>query len=229
MFKKILLAGMLAAAFLAGATEKAQAVILNPAPSVLNDDMGASVFSPTGSSISFTSIYDITSVLPPGWYSIFGFYYASDPYNKVIVIGSEDTRTLPQSAVIDFSSGNVYDLDDGGSIQSSFLVQAGSGIGFFQYYYNSDPIPFTLLEHSESYLNPAGANAFAAFQFKTDPSSYLIGFEEPITKTFLSYNIVGGITPVPEPSTLILLGSGAIALGFFNRKRSSREKNSHNA
>lgn len=219
MFRKILISSIMAAAFLVSSSDKAQAIIVNPAPALLNDDKGASIFSPTSSSIGFTTKYDITTTLPSGWYSVFGFYYAADPSTRISIFGSEDTRTLPQSASIDFNSGNVYDLDDGGSIQSSFLVQAGSGIGFFQQYYNSDPVPFTLLENSESYLNIGGLDAFAAFQFKSDPNAYLVGFNHPVSNTFLSYNIVGGITPVPEPSTLLLLGSGAVALGFFNRKR----------
>ncbi|MEK6760208.1 MAG: PEP-CTERM sorting domain-containing protein [Deltaproteobacteria bacterium] len=227
MFKKILLSSIIAAAFLMSSSEKAQAIIVNPAPLLLNDDTDASIFSPTSSSIGFATKYDITTTLPSGWFSVFGFYYVTDPSTKITVFGSEDTRTLPQSASIDFNSGNVYDLDDGGSIQSSFLAQAGSGIGFFQYYYNSDPVPYTLMENSEAYLNIDGLDAFAAFQYKSYSNAYLVGFNHPPSNTFLSYEVVGGITPVPEPSTLILLGSGAVALGFFNRKRSvSRGKKS---
>lgn len=93
--------------------------------------MDASIFSPTGSGIAFAAKYDITTTLPSGLYSVSGFYYATDPSTKITVFDSEDTRTLPQSASIDFNSGNVYDLYDGGAIQSSFLAQAGNGIGFF--------------------------------------------------------------------------------------------------
>lgn len=223
MLKKMLLSAVMSAAFLAGLSGPGQAAIVNPNPALLYDDNGATLFSPSSLVLNF-SVYDITSTLPADWFSIFGFYYSSDPSILTTIFGAEDIRTLPQSVMIDFGTGTVYDVDDGWSVQSIFTVNPGTNIGFYQYYGNVDPAVTPQLHFSEQALNPGGIKVSAAFQFKSDPSMYLMGFEEPISNTLLSYNILGGITPVnavPEPSTLLLLGSGAGMLGLFNRKRVS--------
>ena len=54
-------------------------------------------------------------------------------------------------------------------------------------------------------------DAFDAFEFRTTG----IAFEVD--------NIVSGIAPVPEPSTMMLLGAGILGLGLYGRRRAKKD------
>ncbi len=198
MLRKIFLSGIMVASFLLGLSGTGQATIMNLAPGILNDDNDRSLFTPYGPVVSFKSIYD-RSTLDPAWSSIFGFYYASDPMNKIAIFEADDVRTLTQTSAVDFTTGTVYDVDAGWTVQSSFAVNPGIDIGFFQYYYNSDPLVLPRIKYSEAMLNTGGLKSHAAFSFKSDIKNYLLGFEEPSSNTLYSLNIVSSVTPVPEP------------------------------
>lgn len=143
--------------------------------------------------------------------SAFGFYYQSDPSSLIAIFGTEDqdpdpngANSIQQVAQIDFSSGHVYDVDDNNAIQSTFTPGL-SPVGFFYGLDLSSIGGGAILLFTDPSLN-GGIDAAATFPTGSGP--YIIGFEylnQPV-----SYEIISGVSPVPIPSTLLLLCSGLI-------------------
>lgn len=191
----------------------------NPYPSFLADDDGSQLFIPDSTVLSVEG-YDLAGSI--GLISYFGFFYeSSSPLDPIVIFGPEDQGAL-QLAQIDFANGVVYDLDDGSSVQSNF-TNLGTSIGFFLFFDDSNAstaVPPLFLSTLASF-NPGGFDAAGTFPFLNNPDNYAIIFELP-DETSLSLHLVGGITPVPEPSTLLLLGSGLVGLAVYGRKRFRR-------
>jgi len=194
----------------------AGAIIANPNSSVYYNDNHAQLFFHGNAAVS-VEVADVFGALP-GWSSSFGFFFGADPTTRVAIFGSDDQGApLSQKALIDFANGRVVDID-AANIQSTFTNSA-SPIGFYLDLVNvagGELILYTL-----NSLNPGGFDLAATFQAKTDSSLYLIGFEVPNVGT-VAFDLVGGITAVPEPSTLLLLGGGVVlAIGLRFRSRSN--------
>ncbi len=138
--------------------------------------------------------------------NIFGWYQVSNPSNRAVIFngpasaGAVTTITIP---VTDYG----------------FFIQVGAG----------GPIYYT-----QSSLNPAGDTTHQHFVvFAQNPPSptptYWIGMEDlPLGSSTLlnregnmgDYNdMVVRITPIPEPGTLVLLGTGLIGVAGLVRRK----------
>ena len=192
----------------------------NPFPGDFFDDTGVETFASAGNlslSAEFIDILGFTSAVE------FGFYASGDPDTRTAVFDflDQDTGIGPQSAVIDFNTGFVYDFD-AGEVQSAFDANAFDEFGFYLDI-NFGAGAVTLF--TESSLNLGGDDASAVFQSKLDPSAFLVGFEYDFGDgpVDISLHLVTDIIPVPAPPSILLLSLG---LGFLTvlRKRKGKTR-----
>jgi hypothetical protein len=179
------------------------------------DDTG--YFAPSSEAFSI-ELFDFgDSFGSPFAASAFGFYFegadvtdVSNLHTIFPIIGAP----APQFARIDFGTGEIIDLDAGG-IQNTF---AGSGnIGFFLL---PDPETALPILFTDPTLNGGSTDVSGTFPIISSPAidDFLISFNIPGVAP-LSFQIVSGVSPVPEPGTLLLLTSGLAGIGFYQRMR----------
>ena len=188
----------------------------NPDPTIYGNDIdGTGYFIPSGGSIAL-EFFDLTEqTVAVG--STFGFYFQSDPLAPITIFDSTDL--VGDTAIIDYINGVVYDFDDGNTVQSLF-TPATENIGFFISLDNSFGFP-------SLYTDPLLNNDYdvaGVFPILGSSESYAFTFmlpdvTAPLQATPLVGEIVTGINPVPEPSTIILLGSGLLGVLGLKRKR----------
>lgn len=182
---------------------QSNALILNPFPALLDEDDNSEIFDPC---LCLTSIegYDFND---QGSGTTFGFFFTKDPSTLITIFDPLDKKvgTTRPSAKIDFVHGKVYDKDDNWSIQSTFTPKNGY-IGFFL---KPDSV-HTL--YTIASMNENGLDVAATFPHMLLDKTYLFGFEDPDNNTIFAFEIVQGITPVPEPETAALMGLGLLFL-----------------
>jgi hypothetical protein len=191
-------------------------------PPGFGPDTGDELFSPQSQALGL-EVLDVG-----GGVSSFGFYFASDPSNLIVIFAPSDQIPPPlppalsiESAIIDFGAGRVLDLDESLAsgtqvIESTFVPKSGE-IGFWYGF------PGVTL-YSQSALN-GGADVVGTFPFIGKPGT-LVGFEFPGFGD-LSFYLIDGVQPVgpigvPEPASLLLAGVGVGAIGGFARRRRER-------
>ncbi|MBI4714841.1 MAG: PEP-CTERM sorting domain-containing protein [Nitrospirae bacterium] len=194
-----------------------QSTIVNPRPDLFGSDDGTQLFDHCRCMAALEG-YDLSD---KGSYtgSTFGFFYwgtdLNDPNNFITLFDPADEIVNGQrpKASVDFLNGIVYDVD-AGVIQDTFTPLAGH-IGFFL---EPDATLYPDALFTVASLNPGGVDAAATFPHLTLTKTYLLGYEIPNTNTTLAFEVVRGITPVPEPGTLYLLGAGLLLAAFLSRK-----------
>lgn len=169
-------------------------------------------------------LFDLGGVPGDSLLSTFGFYYAATPANLIPIFSATDqdlsASADPQIALVNFISGEVVDFDDG-VLEATFTPAAGP-IGFFYVLVIDPSNPFTVVFYTQPGLNtlPAGVDTFGTFRSLTDPAVYRIGAE--IDGGALTLNVVGGINPVPEPTSGVLFMAGGLVVAFTLRKTARR-------
>lgn len=197
-------------AALCAAPLTASAVIINPAPALFGPDDGTQLFNATGDFSVSVEMFDLLDA------AIFGFYRNGQPFddaNTGIIFELTDTPP-PQVAVISFGTGQIFDMDAGVVLQDTFTPGPGA-IGFFL------SIGGTTM-FTDPGLNPLGLDLAATFPGLVDPSLYLIGFEVPTAAAgpvTLTFDMVGSITPISEPLTVAIFGTGLLGLAALRRGR----------
>jgi hypothetical protein len=153
----------------------------------------------------------------------FGFYFAgddvSDTSNLHTIFDHLDQNPNPdnpdgdQVAVIDFANGVVLDVDDN-VLQSAFSPQ-GDPLPYIGFYVT---IPGTTIFTEAA--NNAGVDMASTFPHLA-LDFYLLGFaipnpDDPSEFVPATFEVVAGVTPVPEPGTVFLM-FGALAALLMRR------------
>jgi hypothetical protein len=195
------------------------------------DDPGLFMHSSQVVTIELLDLGDLSLIAGAGVVGTsFGFYFegadVTNPANIHNIFDVSDLTAYPyapvtQSAAIDFNLGKVTDLDDGFlSVQSSF-----SGSGNIGFAITPDPSLGIPTLFTEALLNPGGIDVAGTFPimgtFLVDPYLLTFNLTNPTTSESFVFaaHVAAGVTPVPEPGTLILLSGGLAGLGFFRGRR----------
>jgi len=173
----------------------------------------AAIFQPSVAGPTSSSFLILLEVA--GWLDIntFGIYSYSDPSKMLQVFSGPNGQG--DSAAVTFQSGWVQL----GSDDSTRILNFGTNFG----YYITTGAPGTW--YSEDDKNPGGWAQMLIYAFPGVPNEYIIACEDQNRNIFSDNDFndmiikASEVKPVPEPATMLLLGSGLIGLAGFARRR----------
>jgi hypothetical protein len=195
-------------------------LIPNPDPASWADDIGGSGYFAHADQVFFEEFLDIGPDLGLQG-SEFGFFFAgtdiTDPINLIPIFDSSDIGSQNRLARVDFTTGNVYDRDQGNVIQNTF-----TGSGTIGFYFSLDPLSGVPTLFSDSSLN-SDTDVVGTYPTLDPPANeFLIAFQYPDGTggyDSLLFEGVSGIEPVPLPSTLLLFCSGLAGVAWYSQKK----------
>ena len=200
------------------------ALIPNPDPASLADDIQGSGYFTHSDQVYVQEFLDVGPML--GLQSSeFGFFFErtdiNDPINLIPIFDASDIGSQNRAALVDFATGNVYDLDQGGVLQNTF-----TGTGNIGFYFSLDPSSGVPTLFSDPVLN-SNVDVVGTYPLLNQPSNdFLIAFQYPDGTggyDSLLFEGVSGISPVPLPGTLLLFCSGLVGFAWYSRKMQRQE------
>jgi len=191
----------------------------NPDPTLFANDVDGTGYFVPNSGLILTDQFDLFILAGIGHINT-GFYFQGNPSQQNEIFGTDDN--IGESAIVDFSSNVIFDID-ASAVQSSFT---GSGnIGFYISLFDTSNTLLTTL-FTDPTLNPGQADVAGVFPYLSTPDSYLLTFWAPNAtggydplSVEITQGMHQGMQPVPEPATLILLGTGLMGLLGLGAKK----------
>jgi hypothetical protein len=196
------------------------AILPNPNPDVYGDDLQDLGYFVHQDQVFFSEVFDVGPFLGAQG-SEFGFFFSgtdiNDPTNLIPIFDSSDIGVLSRLALVDFSTGIVFDLDEN-SVQNTF-----SGSGDIGFYISLDPSLGVPTFFTDPALNIYGLDLGGTFpSLETDDNQFLLTFQFPNDSGGydpIVFESIDGVDPVPLPGTLLLFGSGLAGMFWYSRKR----------